>query len=108
LATARRIQVWCLAWLADQTAAAIADDASQVVRELTAKGFDVSAVVTDNASNWKAALNSEVTVSVQSNTNLCLFPIPCLSHTADFSIGDAICECFPDSNVRRLAACINW
>jgi hypothetical protein len=94
LCKGKRFRFWRIAEIQNQGAQKIAQCLSEVVRELNAKGFVVTSVVTDNASNERSALNEEHAYSIQRLTGVFVFRTPCLSHTANLALEECFHPCF--------------
>jgi hypothetical protein len=95
----QKFHFWRILEMPNQTANSIAERLAEVVRELNAKGFIVTSVVTDNASSEKSALNEEHISSVQRLTGVFVFRTPCLSHSANLALQECFHDCFPSRNI---------
>jgi hypothetical protein len=99
LATLKGISFLRILTVHHQTGVEIATGLLEVVDNLHGKGFRVVAVVTDNASNEIAAIRELNTLAELQAKDILVFRIPCLSHTADLALKDALKKLFPGRKV---------
>jgi hypothetical protein len=90
----------------DQAAATIALQLLEVVHNLQARRFILVAIVTDNASNEIAAIRELGDQAALAAENVLVFRIPCLSHTANLAVQDALEQFFHNREIFKDMTCL--
>jgi hypothetical protein len=75
-----------------QTAESIVSVIVPIVDSLKENKVIVTAICTNNASNEKASLNPKHDFAIQNQFAIPIFRVPCLAHTANLAIEDALKE----------------